>query len=89
MGKHMCAIGFSVFLMISALALTLVSVYFDRWYKVDASGNSNLTIKNTYSYHYGMWRKCYLHEIPARKYNSVINFYKETDTVNSEIMITC
>ncbi|VDI22243.1 Hypothetical predicted protein [Mytilus galloprovincialis] len=65
MGKHMCAIAVSVFFMISALALTLISIYFDYWYEVDAVNNSNTTIKNTFSYRYGMWRKCYLYEVPS------------------------
>lgn len=75
MGKHICAIGVSVFFMISALALTLVSIYFDYWYEIDASGNTNSTIKNEYSYRYGMWRKCYLLEIPTSMYIS-----KDIDT---------
>ena len=75
MGKHMCGISVSVFFMISAFALTLISIYFDYWYEIDASGNSNSTIKNEYSYRYGMWRRCYLQEIPASMYIS-----KDIDT---------
>jgi hypothetical protein len=55
MGKHMCGISVSVFFMISAFALTLISIYFDYWYEIDASGNSNSTIKNEYSYRYDLF----------------------------------
>ena len=67
----MCAIAVSVFFMISALALTLISIYFDYWYEVDAVNNSNTTIKNTFSYRYGMWRKCYLYEVPSGMYTNI------------------
>lgn len=63
----MCVIGFSVFFMMAALALTLISIYFDYWYEVDASGSSNVTVRYEFSYRYGMWRKCYLNKVPSNE----------------------
>lgn len=65
MGKgQLCLLFLVLFLILASLALMLTGIVTDYWYRVDASGSSNTTVKERFTYHFGMWRKCYTYSIP-------------------------
>lgn len=64
MGRGQLCLLFLVLCMILiSLGLILTSIVTDYWYNVQNS-NSNATVANTYSYTFGMWRKCYSKDVP-------------------------
>lgn len=64
MGRGQLCLLFLVLCMILiSLGLILTSIVTDYWYNVQNS-NSNTTVANTYSYSFGMWRKCYTKDVP-------------------------
>lgn len=68
MGRGQLCLLFLVLCMILiSLGLILTSIVTDYWYNVQNS-NSNTTVANTYSYSFGMWRKCYTKDIPKGKW---------------------
>lgn len=72
MGRGQLCLLFLVLCMILiSLGLTLTSIVTDYWYTVK-SDNSNVTVANTFSYSFGMWRKCYSKEVPTGMYQHVL-----------------
>ncbi|XP_061175744.1 uncharacterized protein LOC133184683 [Saccostrea echinata] len=64
MGRGQLCLLFLVLCMILiSLGLILTSIVTDYWYTVK-NDNSNTTVANTFSYSFGMWRKCYSKEVP-------------------------
>lgn len=68
MGRGQLCLLFLVLCMILiSLGLILTSIVTDYWYNVQNS-NSNTTVANTYSYSFGMWRKCYTKDVPKGRW---------------------
>lgn len=68
MGRGQLCLLFLVLCMILiSLGLMLTSIVTDYWYNVQNS-NSNTTVANTYSYSFGMWRKCYTKDVPKGRW---------------------
>lgn len=56
---------FALVFLLMSMGLTLTSIVSDFWYTADASKATNQTVKQVFSYNFGMWRKCYTYGIPA------------------------
>ncbi|KAK3089804.1 hypothetical protein FSP39_006662 [Pinctada imbricata] len=62
MGKgQLCLLFLVLFMILISLALTLVAIVTDYWYTVDVDETkvTNVTVVNSFTYSFGMWRKCY------------------------------
>ncbi|XP_069124171.1 transmembrane protein 178B-like [Argopecten irradians] len=65
MGRgSLCLLFFALLFLLVSLGLTLASIVTDYWYTADATSATNQTVQNVFSYHFGMWRKCYTYNIP-------------------------
>ena len=63
---HMCALFTALLFLLVSIGLIVTSVVTDFWYKTSNDSN-NVTIRRDFSYHFGMWRKCYENGIPTCK----------------------
>ncbi|KAK7113636.1 uncharacterized protein [Littorina saxatilis] len=48
-----------LFLLLASLALTIVALLTDNWYRVHTPDNVNPEAKKKYNFHFGLWRLCY------------------------------
>lgn len=65
---QVCALVFINLVLVLAIAGTLVALLTDNWYRVDTY-STDVTSRQTYNFHYGLWRLCY-DEIPPNVANS-------------------
>lgn len=61
---HLCVLFAVMFLILASLGLLVTSIVTEYWYEVNGEASTNATLRREYSYHMGMWRKCYRHGIP-------------------------
>ncbi|XP_071107917.1 uncharacterized protein [Haliotis cracherodii] len=71
---------FVLFLLLAALALTLIGVLTEYWYFVEADSNLNETMQREWNYNYGLWKKCYPgipQDIVKNKIGSCVTIYQD------------
>ncbi|KAL5018053.1 hypothetical protein ScPMuIL_003775 [Solemya velum] len=61
---RMCLLFFVLFITLASMALTLTGIVTDFWYTVDGSESSISAVQTNFSYHFGMWRRCFTKGIP-------------------------
>ena len=62
MGRgQLCLLFLVLFMILISLACSLVAIVTDYWYTVDVdeTKESNATVVNSFTYSFGIWRKCY------------------------------
>ena len=65
---HMCCLFTVLLFILVSLGLIVTSIVTDFWYSVDGNDSPNATVRRDFTYHFGMWRKCYENGIPTCKY---------------------
>ncbi|ESO87432.1 hypothetical protein LOTGIDRAFT_235099 [Lottia gigantea] len=59
MGNKFVCLGVVLFMILASLTLNLVAILTDHWYNVQADSLGNSTFQSKWTYHYGIWKKCY------------------------------
>ena len=65
---HMCCLFTVLLFILVSLGLIVTSIVTDFWYSADGNDSKNATVRRDFTYHFGMWRKCYENGIPTCKY---------------------
>ena len=65
---HMCCLFTVLLFILVSLGLIVTSIVTDFWYSADGNDSQNATVRRDFTYHFGMWRKCYENGIPTCKY---------------------
>ena len=65
---HMCCLFTVLLFILVSLGLIVTSIVTDFWYSADGNDSPNATVRRDFTYHFGMWRKCYENGIPTCKY---------------------
>lgn len=56
---QVCLVTVVFIIMVASLAVILVALLTDNWYRVHTADNINPELKKSYNFHYGLWRLCY------------------------------